>query len=82
MALASEDADHSAADEEVHHDDDDGREDDGLGGGFADTLRASAGVYAKVAADAGDDEAEEDGFDQALQNVWGKERLVGDVEVL
>src|SRR6185437_627804 len=82
MALASEDANRQAADEKIAGDNQHGAVNDRLRGGAANTLRASARGHSKIAANGGDDEAEEDGLDQTLQNVGILEELVGHVEVL
>src|SRR5271156_1017802 len=63
ISSAAEDANHELADHQVNHDDQHRRNHHGLGGGSANTLGAATGGHPVVAADAGDDEAEDDGFD-------------------
>jgi hypothetical protein len=53
----------------VRDDDQDGGDDDGLGGGATDALRAAPDVEALIAADGGEDEGEDDGFGEALHDV-------------
>src|SRR5271168_679114 len=74
--------DHEPADEEVDRNDQNRGPHDGLRCGTADTLGAALCVHAVEAADAGDDEAKDDGLDQALENVGITQRLVGGMEIL
>src|SRR5271167_3936251 len=78
----AEKTDHEPADEEVDRNDQNRGPHDGLRCGTADPLGAALSVHTVEAADAGDDEAKDDGLDQALENVGITQRLVGSMEIL
>src|ERR1700722_6146840 len=82
IGLAAEHTDHELADHQVDRNDKDRRNHHRLRGGSAHTLGTPACVHTVEASDAGDDEAEDDWFDQALNNVGIAQRLVGRVEIL
>src|SRR5580698_3320296 len=68
-ALPPEDADHKTADDEIGSNDENGGPDYGLRSRAAHALRASARGHAVIAADTGDDEAEDQRLNQALQDI-------------
>src|SRR6185369_14632063 len=71
-----------AREEEVEDKDKDAGSDDGLRRRTADALRTTFGGKTVVAADRGDDEAEEDRLHQSHCDVLGDEFLVGHRPVL
>src|SRR5579883_28679 len=81
-ASPAKDADHKAADDEVGCNDKHGCGDYGLRCRAAYALRATARGHSVIAADGGDNEAEEDGLDEALDEIGVTKRLIGGVEIL
>jgi hypothetical protein len=61
----------------VGNDDEDGRDDDSLGGGPADALRAATDIQTLVAADGGEDESENNRFHKALHDIGEFENFDG-----
>src|SRR5277367_547811 len=81
-ASPAQDADHEAADDEVGCDDEDRRDDDGLCCRPAHALCAAASRHSVVAANGGDDKAEDERLEQPLKYVGIMKRLIGGMEVL
>src|SRR5271163_2807833 len=82
ISSAAEDTDHELADDQVNHDDEHRRNHHRLCRGSAHPLGAAARGHSVIAADAGDDEAENNRLDQALNDIGIAQRLVGSVEIL
>src|SRR5882762_8822744 len=53
----------------VRDDDEDGGNDDGLGGGTADSLSAASDIESLITTDGGEDEGEDDGLGEALHDI-------------
>src|ERR1700722_11408483 len=82
MRSSAKNIDHELTDQVIDPDDEHGGDDDSLGGRAADALGAAARGHSVEATYAGDDEAKDERFEQALKNIRITQRLVSGVEIL